>query len=107
VLKRKVYYAHGVDSRTWKQVLVDTRRGNQYLFNEVIADDRGDGTVHSRSGIRSEIPKRRTYIDRRQKVSDFLAGQHANMPNHSGLQDWVLGVLHVNPFAEDTFESPF
>jgi pimeloyl-ACP methyl ester carboxylesterase len=107
-LVRKVYYAYGVDSKTWKQVKVDTRRDNLYLFNKAMEDDQGDGTVHSLSSVRNEIPGGvRTYIDHKHAIKDLFAGQHANMPNHSGLQDWVLGVLRINPYALNTFESPY
>jgi hypothetical protein len=103
-----VYYAYGVGSKTWKQVKVDTRSDNLYLFNKAVEDDRGDGTVHSLSGIQSEIPRGpRTNIDQRHAISDLLAGQHANMPNHSELQDWVLGILRFNPYVSNAFESPF
>lgn len=106
-LAKKVYYAYGVGSDTWRQVKVDTRKDNLYLFNKAVEDDRGDGTVHSLSGIQKEIPKgNRTYVDHKHKVSDFLAGQHANMPNHSELQDWVLGVLRLNPYFSNSFKSP-
>jgi hypothetical protein len=107
-LVRKVYYAYGIDSKTWKQVKVDTGRENFYLFNDAIEDDQGDGTVHSLSSVQNEIPGGvRTYIDHKHAIIDLLPGQHANMPNHSGLQDWVLGVLRINPHASNTFESPF
>jgi pimeloyl-ACP methyl ester carboxylesterase len=107
-LAKKVYYAYGVGSKTWKQVKVDTRKDNLYLFNKAVEDDRGDGTVPSLSAIQSEIPKgRRTYKDQRHTISDLLAGQHANMPNHSELQDWVLGILRFNPYVSNAFESPY
>ena len=107
-LARKVYYAYGVGSKTWEQVKVDTRNDNLYQFNKAVEDDRGDGTVPSLSGIQSEIPKGiRTHIDQRHAISDLLAGQHANMPNHSELQDWVLGILRFNPYVSNAFESPY
>ncbi len=107
-LVRKVYYAYGVGSKTWKQVKVDIGKDNLYLFNKAVADDRGDGTVPSLSGIQSEISKGlRTYIDQKYAISDLLPGQHANMPNHSELQDWVLGILRYNPYVSNAFESPF
>lgn len=107
-LVRKVYYAYGVGSKTWKQVKVDIGKDNLYLFNKAVADDRGDGTVPSLSGIQSEISKGlRTYIDQKHAISDLLPGQHANMPNHSELQDWVLGILRYNPYVSNAFESPF
>ena len=45
-LRKKVYYVHGTGSDTWKQVAVDTRQGNFYLFKDADSDDEGDGTVH-------------------------------------------------------------
>jgi pimeloyl-ACP methyl ester carboxylesterase len=107
-LVKKVYYAYGVGSETWKQVKVDTGHENFFMFNKVIQDDQGDGTVHSLSSIREEISKgSRTYTDHKHAIKDMLAGQHANMPNHSALQDWALGILRVNPYALNTFESPY
>jgi len=107
-LVRKVYYAYGVDSKTWKQVEVDTQQDNFYMFNRVIDDYQGDGTVHSLSSVQREIPRgRQTHIDHKREIIDLLTGQHANMPNHSGLQDWILGVLRLNPHAPNTFESPY
>ena len=106
-LVKKVYYAHGTGSDTWKQVAVDTRQGNFYLFKDAASDDEGDGTVHSLSSHQPEITGRnRVHLDQKHFFRDQLAGQHANMPNHSGLQDWILGVLRVNPHAAHSYESP-
>jgi len=107
-LAKKVYYAYGIGSDTWRQVKVNQKKDNFFMFNDPVLDDQGDGTVHSLSSIQSEIsPRTRTYVDTKHPVKDLLAGQHANMPNHQELQDWVLGVLRVNPFAFETFESPY
>lgn len=106
-LVKKVYYAHGIGSDTWNQVAVDTRRGNFYLFKEADSDKHGDGTVHSLSSAQPEITgRKRVHLDKKHRFRDQLVGQHANMPNHSGLQDWILGVLRVNPYAEHSYESP-
>lgn len=107
-LVKKVYYAYGIGSDTWRQMKVDRKRDNFFMFNDPVLDDKGDGTVHTISSIQSDIPPHtRTYVDTKHAVRDLLAGQHANIPNHQGLQDWVLGLLRVNPFAAEAFESPF
>ena len=36
---------------------------------------------------------------------DKLAGHHANMPNHAGIQDWLLGILGLNVHSGAAFES--
>ena len=105
-LQRKVYSAYGVGSKTWKQVRVDTRRENLYLFKEADEDDKGDGTVHSLSSRQPEIGGSHDYEDPKHAFKDQMTGQHANMPNHSGLQDWVLRVLKLNVQPGDSFESP-
>jgi pimeloyl-ACP methyl ester carboxylesterase len=103
----RVYYAYGIESATWRQVKVNRKRDNFYMFSDAVSDDQGDGTVHSLSSIQTEVSGRnRTYIDRKYPVWDFLAGQHANMPNHPELKDWILGLLKINPHAKDAFESP-
>ena len=105
-LIRKVYSAHGEGSDTWRQVAVDTHRKNFYLFDKAVSEDKGDGTVHRLSSTQPEITNwNRIYVDKKHFL-DRVAGQHANMPNHSGLQDWVLGVLRMNPHAGHHFESP-
>lgn len=107
-LRRKFYYAYGVGSDTWVQVSVDTDDDNFFDFKKAESNPLGDGTVHKDSSICREISshRSRTHIDERYTIRDALIGQHANMPNHDKLQDWVLGILKVNPFADHSFESP-
>ena len=100
-----MYYAYGKGSDTWRQVRVDTKKKNFYLFEEAVEDDAGDGTVHSESS-QQEIDSRHAYVDQKHPFKDLLPGQHANMPNHSGVQDWVLKVLKLSLHPEHSFESP-
>jgi pimeloyl-ACP methyl ester carboxylesterase len=107
-LLSKVYYAYGIESDTWSQVKVDRKRDNFFMFKDAVYDDNGDGTVHKLSSLQSEVRVGiRTHVDRRHTIRDILAGQHANMPNHPELQDWVLGLLKVNEYPEAAFESPY
>ena len=105
-LRQKVYYAHGKGSDTWKQVRVDTKKKNFYLFDKAVKDDKGDGTVHSKSSQQKEISSTHVHVDQKHPFKDQLPGQHANMPNHSGVQDWVLKVLKLSLHPEHSFESP-
>ena len=106
----RVYTVVGVDTETWWQVPVDTAKDNFFCFNEVSTDvsdpalPGGDGTVHTKSAIRPEVAKRNRYDDLKE-LKDILAGHHANMPNHSGAQDWVLGKLKLNEHSGAAFES--
>ena len=107
-LLSKVFYAYGIESETWRQVKVDRKRDNFFMFKDAVSDDKGDGTVHSLSSLQSELRAGvRTHVDKRHPVWDILAGQHANMPNHHQLQDWVLGLLKMNDYSKAAFESPY
>ena len=55
-LVKKVYYAYGIGSDTWRQMKVDRKRDNFFMFNDPVLDDKGDGTVHTISSIQSDIP---------------------------------------------------
>ena len=113
-LRRRVYTAYGVKTKTWFQVPVDTTKGNFFRFDEVRTDSHdakfphGDGTVHTVSSIRPEIARTalRRKTDERQRFRDAIVGHHANMPNHGGVQDWALGLLNLNEHHGATFESP-
>lgn len=110
-LARRVYTAIGIDTKTWWQVPVDTGADNFFHFDKVVdecGDPRfpgGDGTVHSVSSMRDELKPSQVKLDRGE-LKDVLAGHHANMPNHGGVQDWVLGLLDLNENADSAFESP-
>lgn len=110
-LRRRVYIAYGIDTKTWWQVPVDTAQGNRFRFDKVLVDSGdpnfpgGDGTVHTVSSIKKELTAAHLQTDRKQ-FKDALAGHHANMPNHSGVQDWVLGFLGLNKYSDAAFESP-
>ena len=107
-LLRKTSYAYGIGSDTWRQVKVKTHEDNFFLFTDVEEDEQGDGTVHTLSSLQPEVTgRRRVHKDKKHPVRDIFAGQHANMPNHAKLQDWILGILKVNPYPDDAFESPF
>ncbi len=107
-LQSKAYYAYGIGSETWRQVKVDRKRDNFFMFKDAVSDDKGDGTVHSLSSLQSEVRTGiRTRVDKRHPVRDVFVGQHANMPNHTELQDWILALLKVNAYPEAAFESPY
>jgi len=108
----KVYVVYGVDTETWWQVPVDTAKDNFFGFDKARFGDGttggrgGDGTVHVTSSYRDELTRTHLQSDQSEKIKDLLAGHHANMPNHSGVQDWILGVLKLNPASDASFESP-
>lgn len=106
-LRKRVSYAYGLGSKTWRSVAVDVQNGNLYRFDKIEADEKGDGTVHRSASFQAEIPEtqKRTLQDQRHSVRDLLAGQHANMPNHQGVQDWILGLLNVSTHSSHGFES--
>ena len=103
----------GVDTETWFQVPVDTAKDNRFHFEKgkVVVESGdakcpgGDGTVHSKSAMCPELAGTHYKRDRK-KARDILAGHHANMPNHDGVQDWALGVLNLNLYSASTFDSP-
>ena len=105
-LRRKLYVVYGTGSSTWRKVEVDSRKGNFYDFKNAVEEKTGDGTVHSISSIVDGVTRNRTYVDLKQAMQDMILGQHANMPNHGVVQDWVLKVLNANPHFAGTFESP-
>ena len=111
-LRSRIYLAYGHETETWWQVPVDTKKDNFFHFDDVRTGpgsagvSGGDGTVHVVSSIRSDVPVRNLKADLRETFKDSLAGHHANMPNHSNVQDWVLGLLDVNEHAGAAFESP-
>ena len=106
-LRKKVSYVYGIGSKTWRSVAVDVQNGNLYRFDRIEADERGDGTVHISASFQAEIPEtqKRTLQDQRHSVRDLAAGQHANMPNHQKVQDWILGLLNVSTHSSYGFES--
>jgi len=110
-LTRRVYTAVGIETKTWWQVAVDTASDNFFHFDKVVEDSGdphflgGDGTVHTVSSLRDELSP--PHVRRDQwELKDTLAGHHANMPNHGGVQDWVLGLLDLNDNADSAFASP-
>ena len=105
-LRQRVYYSYGEGSDTWKQVRVDTEKENFYLFDEVVKDDKGDGTVHRKSSRQEKIDRARAHVDHKHPFKDLLPGQHANMPNHSNVQDWILEILELSLHPSHSFESP-
>ena len=109
-LRNKVYVAYGIETRTWWQVPVDTARDNFFRFDDVrygggkLGRQEGDGTVHVASSYRDELSRTHLKPDV-QQFKDKLAGHHANMPNHAGIQDWLLGILGLNVHSGAAFES--
>ena len=110
-LRSRVFTAVGVETETWWQVPVDRSQGNLFRFDEGRLDPQGsnrggDGTVHTASSILDEISPRHRHKDTKRFKDSVLGGHHANMPNHGGVQDWVLQVLKLNPHSDNAFESP-
>ena len=110
-LARRVFTAIGIETKTWWQVPVDTSADNFFHFDKAVEDcgdprfPAGDGTVHTVSSTRDELKPTHVKTDRGE-LKDALAGHHANIPNHGGVQDWVLGLLDLNDHAGSAFESP-
>jgi len=110
-LRGRVWTAFGVETDTWWQVPVDTSRQNFFHFDKVryggaVENWReGDGTVHVTSSYDSTLARTHRFSDK-EEFKDKLAGHHANMPNHGGVQDWVLGVLKLNEHVDAAFDSP-
>ncbi len=105
-LRKRVYCAIGQGSETWSQVTVDTDKGNFFAFDSAATDEDGDGTVHLQSSARPELASSHIYTDTKRGLADRAIGQHANMPNHGQLQDWVLGLLRLNEYSDRAFDSP-
>ncbi|NKB67339.1 MAG: hypothetical protein GKR89_09790 [Candidatus Latescibacteria bacterium] len=105
-LRDKACYAYGIGSKTWLSVGVDTGNNNRFRFDNVTIDEEGDGTVHKESSFQPDIPGEghRTFQDGHQ-FRDNLAGQHANMPNHQKVQDWILGLLEFSTHSDISFDS--
>ena len=109
-LSGRVCTVVGVQTDTWWQVPVDTTKDSFFGFDEARMDagdptlPGGDGTVHTISSLRPEVAKSRRFDDLGE-LKDLVAGHHANMPNHGGVQDWILGKLKLNENAGAAFES--
>ena len=103
-LAGRFYCAYGGGSETWRQVTVDREDGNWYAFDEIKKaggeDKDGDGTVHGNSSI---VKCAKTHKDVKQAIE--LGGQHAQMPNHGGVQDFVVSSLKKNEYIAP-FASP-
>ena len=61
--------------------------------------------MHELSAHRPEIDPSHLHLDKPRGARDTLIGQHANMPNHARLQDWLLGILDLNLHHKHSFES--
>jgi len=97
-IRKKFYCIHGTGSKTWKQVKVDTSNGNKFDFKNALKTVQGDGTVHRLSSYVKAVGY---HLDD-AKYSDMLGGQHAQMPNHGGVQDYIVKILtgnkNIQPF---------
>jgi len=92
-IARRVVCAYGTGSTTWKQALVTKADGNWYDFEHVVEDDNGDGTVHT---VSSRVQAAKEFKDEKQMIE--LGGQHAQMPNHGVVQDFIVQILTKNEY---------
>jgi len=95
----RFYYVYGVGSETLKQVKVDSKNENRFDFVNASEDELGDGTVHTLS---SYVEARGYMKDDKKSIE--IGGQHAQMPNHSSVQDYIVK-LFTNSKNLEFFES--
>jgi len=96
-IRKRFYCVYGVGSETWKQVKVDPRNGNRFDFEKAAEDKRGDGTVHKLS---SYVKAAGFFKDTKKFIE--LGGQHAQMPNHGAVQDYIVAL-----FTKSKYLRPF
>ena len=101
-IREGFYCIYGTESETWRQVEVDRADGNRFCFDEVGEDEDGDGTVHKLSSY--EKVKAAGYFEDSKKLIDVVGGQHAKMPTHSAVQDYIVGLFTESKYLR-TFES--
>ena len=77
------------------QVAVNPSNDNRFDFKKAGKDKDGDGTVHGKS---SRVPAVKSYMDTRNKIGDLLGGQHAQMPTHDDVQDYIIKTLKDSPY---------
>jgi pimeloyl-ACP methyl ester carboxylesterase len=98
-IEQRFYYVYGVGSETWKEVKVDPERGNRFEFDKAVEDKEGDGTVHTESSVVNAAER---FKDTKKPIE--LGGQHAEMPNHGAVQDYIVSLFSKSEYLK-TFES--
>ena len=71
-----------------KQVKVDRHKDNYYDFAKAAENKKGDGTVHRSS---SKVEAAGHLKAGRLRIE--LGGQHAQLPNHEVVQDYIISLL--------------
>lgn len=105
-MNERVFAAYGTGTETLMSVKVNTSGGNVLDFSDAILDDGGDGTVHMLSSTHTKLAlEQRIHAAASGVLQDVFLGHHAGLPNHSSIQDWILGILDSNPFAAKSFVS--
>ncbi len=94
------YCIYGSGSDTLKQVEVDLENENRFDFQNAAADGEGDGTVHKSSSY----VKAHSHFEDKKHLLDVAGGQHAQMPNHGAVQDYIVSTFTECKFLR-SFES--
>ncbi len=98
-IRKRFYCVYGIKSETWRQVSVDTKKGNMFNFDKAVEDKKGDGTVHTKSSM---VKSAGSFKDKKRLIE--LGGQHAQMPNHGDVQDYIVGLFTKSKYLK-SFES--
>jgi len=100
-IRKKFYCIYGTGSDTLKQVKVDTKSNNRFDFAGAKEDKEGDGTVHKLS---SYVKAAKNIKDKKKLLDGSLGGQHAQMPNHDSVQDYIVKLFTKIKYLK-SFES--
>lgn len=84
-IRNRFYCIYGVGSKTLKRVQVDSENENRFDFVNASEDEQGDGTVHTLS---SYVEAKGYWKDEKNSIE--IGGQHAEMPNHGSVQDYIV-----------------
>ncbi|MHC4738740.1 MAG: lipase family alpha/beta hydrolase [Planctomycetota bacterium] len=98
-IRNRFYCVYGVGSETLRQVKVDSQKDNRFDFVKAGEDKQGDGTVHKLSSF----VKAEGYMKDDKRPIE-LGGQHAQMPNHGSVQDYIVNLFTESKNLE-SFES--
>ncbi len=98
-IRRRFYYVYGVGSDTLVQVKVDPENENRFDFADALSDKDGDGTVHVKSSYAEAAGN---MADGKKRIEP--GGQHAYMPNHGKVQDFIVK-LFTNSKNLEYFDS--
>jgi pimeloyl-ACP methyl ester carboxylesterase len=98
-IRKRFYCVYGIGSETLRQVKVDSRKENRFDFVNAGEDKQGDGTVHKKSSY----VKAKGHSKDSKRLIEF-GGQHAQMPNHGSVQDYIIKLFTKTKYLE-SFES--